>query len=113
MTSWNGDVVCLACANEAVGMLKSREQRYGYEPPPRRPRHGAPADEDEERMYLRELGLKPPTDWEEIESTYKTLLRKWHPDKAADESERKSHEQKFKKIRTAFDWLAVKYNKAA
>jgi len=116
MAASNGDVLCLRCANEAVNLLRSNQRQRGYEPPPRRPRgaDGAPppSDDVEERKYLRELGLKPPTDWAEIQAAYKALLIKWHPDRAPADK-RAKHEEKFKKVRAAYDWLATKYNKAA
>ncbi len=109
MVASNGDVVCLRCVNECVGVVRERVKAGGARPEQQnhaRANHPG-AGEDPvalRKAHLKTLGLKDPADWEEIEAEYKALLKKWHPDRAAP-GKREAAEAKFKKVRVAYDWL--------
>lgn len=111
MVAINADIVCLRCVNEVVSVVRERLRQgsgqagHGSNGAQRQPDPG----EEFERLrkaHLRTLGLKDPTDWSEIETSYKDLLVKNHPDRAPP-AKRKQAEEKFKKVRVAYDWLAA------
>jgi hypothetical protein len=55
---------------------------------------------------LAVLGLKPPVDWDEVKSRYKTLAKKYHPDTNRGD---KDAEDLLKKINLAYTILKLSY----
>jgi DnaJ-domain-containing protein 1 len=111
MVAGNADVVCLKCINEAVNIMR---QRPRVEVPRPQAQPNAKSAEEvwdrDRKAHLRTLGLKDPADWAEIEAAYKELLVKHHPDRAIP-SRRKQAEDRFKRVRVAYDWLTANKDK--
>ncbi len=56
--------------------------------------------------YRRLLDITPETDLGGLKSTYRTLMKEWHPDKFTDDEERKAEaEDKSKNIIEAYHFL--------
>ena len=56
--------------------------------------------------YRRLLDITPDTDLNELKSTYRNLIKEWHPDKFIGDDERKAEaEDKSKKIIEAYHFL--------
>jgi DnaJ-domain-containing protein 1 len=103
----DGKAICFACVGRAERSWGNGQQREV--PPP------APAvDSAEERKrYLKELGLKDPTDEREIKAAFRKLSARHHPDKARTESSRRKAEAKYKRITEAYSWLMQNHQRAA
>tara|TARA_B100000378_G_scaffold272547_1_gene264293 strand:+ start:2053 stop:2655 length:603 start_codon:yes stop_codon:yes gene_type:complete len=59
-----------------------------------------------EMEAMNELGLEPPVTLDEIKKTYKTLVKKYHPDHNKEDPEA---EEKLKKVNMAYTILKVAY----
>ena len=56
--------------------------------------------------YRRLLDIAPDTDLNGLKSTYRSLIKEWHPDKFVDDEERKAEaEAKSKRIIEAYHFL--------
>lgn len=56
------------------------------------------------------LGIRPGSDWDEIRGAYRSLVKKWHPDRFQQDSKnRKIAEEKTMEITRAYKTLAVYY----
>lgn len=55
---------------------------------------------------LAVMGLRPPVDWDDVKTTYKTLVKKYHPDTNKDD---KNAEERLKKINLAYNILKLSY----
>ena len=86
----------------------SYEEADAKEEPKNRKTYSHTAPQTPETEALAVLGLTPPTDWTEIRSTYRKLLKKYHPDLniGCDKSEEQS-----KKINMAYSILRIAYQK--
>lgn len=66
-----------------------------------------------EAEYLANLELKQGATFEEIKSAYKTLVKKYHPDKFAGESEKqKFAEMVTRQLNEAFAYFEKKHGKS-
>lgn len=65
--------------------------------------------EDYVRSY-RILGIRPGDSWQELRTAYKSAVRKWHPDRfAQNHPERKQAEEQIKEINRAYQELESYY----
>lgn len=74
-----GEMCCLFCVSK-LGVVQQP-------PPPAANGHNGHAQPGVDvkalrKKHLATLGLADPTDWDEIEATYKDLAKKHHPDRA-------------------------------
>jgi len=66
--------------------------------------------------YYKVLEVKPGSSWKEIKSTYRDLIKVWHPDRFSNDTRlRKLAEEKTKEINSAFkkleeDHLSIKFS---
>lgn len=63
----------------------------------------------QERDALAVLGVEPPLEWDEVQSAYKKLVKKYHPD-IHDGSDPEA-EEKMKRINMAYSVLKIAYQK--
>ena len=63
---------------------------------------------DKDKDALKILGLKSDTNWSDIQKKFKTLVKKYHPDKNRGS---KKYEDILKKITLAYSQLKVSMNK--
>jgi hypothetical protein len=106
-----GAVACTRCMNVFADVVR---ERVGAPPSPRvegappRPRMPVmPADEEAalRKKHLRMLGLKDPSDMDEIRVAFKTLMAKHHPDRQPEGAKRDAATKKCAAISAAFAWL--------
>jgi hypothetical protein len=109
-----GDAICYACCWE-IGQQKRSERAAGGGPhahaqPPHEHAHAhqapnqpPPIPEKELTWARRTLGVKKSDEWADVQSAYKRLLAKWHPDRHPNDAA--TAEKKFKDVRRAFDLL--------
>jgi DnaJ-domain-containing protein 1 len=103
MVAHNADVVCVKCVNEFVVIARARQG--GQEPGP------AAQPEDTQALrkkHLKTLGLTPDSSWTEVQSTYRDLVKKNHPDKHPDGQKREDATAKMSKINEAYSWLLAR-----
>ena len=67
-------------------------------------------DEQFIRSYST-LELQPGSSWDELRFAYRSLVKKWHPDRFRLEGERRRAEEKTKEITRAYKTLADYYRK--
>ena len=63
---------------------------------------------EKDKDALKILGLKSDTNWSDIQKKFKTLVKKYHPDKNRGS---KKYEDILKKITLAYSQLKVSMNK--
>lgn len=66
----------------------------------------------EEKKHYEALELKPGAGFDEIKIAYKTQMKKYHPDKFKDETQKKYAESLSMKINVAYDFFKKKHNKS-
>ncbi|HEX4044225.1 MAG TPA: J domain-containing protein [Gammaproteobacteria bacterium] len=64
-----------------------------------------------ESHFYKTLNLTPSCAYEEIKKNFRKLALQYHPDKAKNEREIIEYTEKFKKIRTAYEYLLVNHTK--
>ena len=64
----------------------------------------------EEKKHLETLELKEGATFEEIKASYKTQMKKFHPDKFPDEEKKKYAETISAKLNVAYDYFKKKQN---
>jgi hypothetical protein len=81
-------------------------------PPSHAPVDARPAQDDWLPSTLGEalavLVANPETDRELLKELVKTLRRRWHPDRALDDADRRARERKLKQINVAWDIVCGK-----
>ncbi len=107
------DILCTACLSDYVRVVAMRGGASRPEPVAR-PVNGADVVDEQilRKRYLRTLGLKEPTSWEEIREAFRKKALRWHPDRAKP-GKRAEAEAKFKTINEAYSWLRPRYERAA
>ncbi|NJO01447.1 MAG: DnaJ domain-containing protein [Bacteroidia bacterium] len=67
---------------------------------------------DMEAKYYDALEIKPGAGFEEIKAAYKTVMKKYHPDRYANNPEKQGYAQQIcQKINEAYDYFKKKYAK--
>jgi DnaJ-domain-containing protein 1 len=69
------------------------------------------AASNEEKKHYEVLDLKEGAAFEEIKAAYKTAMKKYHPDKFSDATQKKHAESLSAKINVAYDYFKKKFNK--
>jgi DnaJ-domain-containing protein 1 len=64
----------------------------------------------EERKHLETLELKEGATFDEIKASYKSLMKKYHPDKFQDEEKKKYAESVSMKLNVAYEFFKKKHN---
>ncbi len=102
---------CVVAAARARGRPQPSQphQEQRQAPPPQRP---GPKREEIEAA-LKTIGLDTTATWEEVESAYKKLLVRYHPDRKRTEVGKEKAEAKFKKVRSAYDTLKAMHERRA
>lgn len=63
-------------------------------------------DQQQYSQFYRALNLNPDCTWEELRNAYRKLVRLWHPDRYAENDDKKAYAaEKIKEINTAFSAL--------
>jgi hypothetical protein len=107
-----GDAICFVCITAAI-------KTNGRRPiPPNQRQHAPPIGKQgptyEQLALARKiLKVKVGAEWSEIEGSYKSLLRKYHPDRQRTPEKKADAEAKFKAVRAAYDLLKSTQEKAA
>ncbi len=68
------------------------------------------ATSPEEKKHLETLEVKEGATFDEIKASYKSLMKKYHPDKFPDEDKKKYAESISAKLNVAYDFFKKKYN---
>lgn len=105
-------LVCEGCASWAERRVpkKKRMKQQAREAPPPRPQYRAPRtpNYDPERVQaLMQLGLPPTATFADVQTRFRELAAKLHPDKFP-ENERKQAGEKFARITAAYETLKAK-----
>ena len=117
--AWVGvdaSTVCIECVRVVAPQAQGAAppgRRPGGAPPGQRPRRPRPegAQAAEHRLTIDEalgiLGCTRNDDWDAVRGAYRKLAAACHPDRHMDkpESERKSHENRFKLVNEAYNRL--------
>lgn len=107
------EAVCFECvgvAARARGQTFRHDQQQQQAPPPQQ----KPSPRREEiEAALKTLGLEKTASWEEVETAYKSLLRKHHPDRKRTEDGKAKATERFKRVRTAYDALKSMHERKA
>lgn len=131
--SKGGEAICYPCAHaayrahapkmpgeqSAAGQREPRAERARARSAPRDSAPGPPPPSTEEDLRERafaaarkELGVKASASWADVESAYKALLKKHHPDRYASARDKATHSARFVKVRAAYDFLMHAYPEA-
>jgi hypothetical protein len=106
MLSEMAEIVCFKCMADVEQFM--RQRHAGATP--------AKAPDDEavlRKKYLRVLGLKDPTTWDEVREEYRRLAHKHHPDRATTPAKREVATRKLVELNAAHEWLRARLEKAA
>jgi len=96
-----------AQARARSGADQGREQKRSAPPPP--PSNGK-AEKMTEPLALDILGLKPGAPFEEIRARYRSLLKRYHPDRFQDDADfRDMAEAKARRINEAWNFMESKH----
>jgi len=108
------DILCTACLSDYVRVVAARGGAPRPEAPGPRAVNGADAVDEAllRKRYLRTLGLKEPTSWEEIHAAFRGKAVRCHPDRAKP-GRRAEAEVKFKKLNEAYQWLRPRFERSA
>lgn len=91
----DGTGVCMGCVEAMKTFRKGPgDAATGHESP-----------EELKKKYLGVLGLSEKATREEIQSAYKDLVKKHHPDKQRTSSAKKKAHDRMVELNQAFDWL--------
>lgn len=110
----HGDAICYACIATSIQRAKAEHmvngtqprQHQWWPPPGAQPPSPPPGPTKEELAAAwKTLKLKQGSKWEEVEASYKDLLRKHHPDRQRTPDAKAKAEAKFKAVRAAYDLL--------
>lgn len=66
---------------------------------------------DEEKKHFTTLGLPIGATFDEIKAAYRDLMKKYHPDRFQDASQKKNAEERSMKINDAYDYFKKKFRK--
>jgi hypothetical protein len=114
------EIACYRCLAEVEVLLRAKHPDWQHRPDVgvgAAPSSGpGPTPEalhefEQRRKYLKVLGLKDPTSWQEIHRTFRELTVKYHPDRAP-QGKRAQHEKKFKLMSEAYSWFNEKPERA-
>jgi hypothetical protein len=113
--AWVGldaSIVCRSCIEEARKHVKPIDNQ----PPPweeaakkASKAEGGGKLED----HYKTLGVEEDVTDDELEKSYKALLKRWHPDRVSTEAKKAQYERKFKQIRAAYDAVCTARKAAA
>jgi DnaJ-domain-containing protein 1 len=65
---------------------------------------------DEEKKHLQSLELKEGATFDQIKAAYKTQMKKYHPDKFSDATQKKYAESLSQRINQAYDYFKKKFD---
>ncbi|MCU0447571.1 MAG: J domain-containing protein [Microscillaceae bacterium] len=65
---------------------------------------------DEEKKHLQSLELKEGATFDEIKAAYKAQMKKYHPDKFSDPTQKKYAESLSQRINQAYDYFKKKFD---
>ena len=72
--------------------------------------HQTPSISAEEKKHLETLELKEGATFEQIKASYKSMMKKYHPDKFQEEERKKYAENISSKINGAYGYFKKKFN---
>ena len=119
MVNHVAEIACFRCMVECVQLMKDKHPEWqarpdiganGSQSAP--PASQEAVDLERRRRYLKVLGLKDPTTWDEIHATFRELSIKLHPDRAPTPAKRVQAEKKFKALSEAYSWFSEKRERA-
>ena len=67
---------------------------------------------EKELQYFANLEIEPGSNFEEIKTAYKTLLRKYHPDKYHNDDRAKYAQEISQKLNEAYAYFEKKYKES-
>ncbi len=95
---------------QTVGARAGRRARQAYESVNDRvnqTRPGGPSPEEQRRRWYKTLELEPGASFEEVRKAYRKLLRKYHPDRFAQNPEKyKAATEVTRNVTEAYDGLS-------
>lgn len=105
-------IVCKTCLDEArKHIVPIENQAPSWEEAARQaPKVERPASLSE---HYKTLGVDEDVTDDELETSYKALLKRWHPDRVKTSDKKAQYERKFKQVRAAYDAIRAVRKAAA
>jgi len=110
-------LVCWECMRVGVNTAVKGRKHSEHQPPPENwnwDNSAAPSPEEQQKKDIgwayATIGVAETATDDEIKSAYRKASAKWHPDRAKDPQEAKSHAEMFKSIQLAMQTIRQQRN---